>query len=50
MLFFAWVASLRNGWLWGIAGIFTAPALGFAGILVARIACEFVLIRFYRRP
>lgn len=44
------VATWRNGWLWGVLGFVTAPVVGLVLLLIARVACEFVLIRFQRRP
>ncbi|MQY09887.1 DUF4282 domain-containing protein [Actinomadura macrotermitis] len=45
-----WVASLRNGWLWGLAGLILAPLAGFVLALTVRVACEFVLTRFRPPP
>ncbi|MDL4777859.1 DUF4282 domain-containing protein [Actinomadura xylanilytica] len=44
-----WVLSWRNGWLWGVMMLLAAPVIGFVALLVVRVACEAVLIR-YRPP
>jgi hypothetical protein len=48
VLLSAWVATLRNGWLWGLCGVLAAPVVGAVLLLCARVACEFVLLRFQR--
>jgi hypothetical protein len=41
-----WVATWRDGWLWGLLCAVTAPVVGMVLVLLARVACEFTLIRF----
>jgi hypothetical protein len=41
-----WVATWRDGWLWGVLCAVTAPVVGMVLVLIARVACEFVLLRF----
>jgi hypothetical protein len=46
MLLALWVAGWRNGWLWGLMGLIVAPVVGAVLLLIVRVCCEFVLLRF----
>lgn len=43
-----WVATWKDGWLWGLLGMVSAPVNGFILVLAVRVACEFVVTRFVR--
>ncbi|RSN46570.1 hypothetical protein DMH08_35740 [Actinomadura sp. WAC 06369] len=43
-----WLASWFLGWFFGLVAMAMAPLIGFVLLLVARVACESVLIRYNR--
>lgn len=42
-----WVASWRNGWIWGGMLIAIAPLVGLISLMAIRVLCEFVLARMF---
>ncbi|WP_424923165.1 hypothetical protein [Actinomadura rubrisoli] len=49
MLLAAAIMTWRNGWMWGVLGLVASPVLGLVVLLIVRVACEAVLLRFHRR-
>ncbi|MEU5880887.1 DUF4282 domain-containing protein [Spirillospora sp. NPDC047279] len=49
MLLSVAVMTWRNGWMWGVLGLAASPVLGLVLVLIVRVVCEAVLVRFHRR-
>lgn len=42
-----WVATLRDGWIYGVIGMIAAPGIGLILVLIARVACELAVSQFH---